>query len=100
MLRDGPKRRMREPELREITDADHEDEGGDHGFERAETVALEREDGEGDDARDDRGRKERHSEQEMDPHGRSQELSEVGRHSDQLGLDPESDRRALRESLP
>ena len=44
VLRDCPERRVREVELAEVADADHDDERGDHGFERPEPVALQAED--------------------------------------------------------
>ena len=44
VLRDLAQWRMREPELGEVTDADHRDECGDHRLERAEPVPLEPED--------------------------------------------------------
>ena len=94
VLRDGSERRVREPELGEVTDADHRDEGRDHRLERAEAEALQAEDQERDHAGDHGGGEERDAEQQLDADCCAEELREVGGHRDQLGLDPEADRGA------
>ena len=100
MLRDLTQGRMHDPDLAEVTDPDHRDEGGDHRLERAEAVPLEPEDQERDHAGDHRGWEERNAEQQLDPDRRAEELGQVGRHRDQLRLYPEADRGAAREALP
>jgi hypothetical protein len=99
VLRDLSERRVREPELAEVADSDHEDERGDDRLERTESVALQPEDRERDHARDHRCREEGDVEEEMDPDRGAQELRQIGRHRDHLGLDPEADRRPPREPL-
>src|SRR6266511_191738 len=74
MPTDRAERRVREPELAEVADADHEDEGGDHGFERAEAVALEPQEQERDHAGDHGGGEERDPEQQLDPDSGAEEL--------------------------
>ena len=89
---------MRERQLREIASADHADEHRDHGLERPEPPALEAEDREGRDARQDGRREEGEAEQEVEPDRRAEELGEVGRHRDRLRLEPEQDRRPPRRA--
>ena len=97
VLGDRPERRVGEPELSQVADADHGDERRDHSLERPEAEALQTEDQERDHAGQHSRRKERDSEQQLQPEGRAEELGEVGRHRDRLGLDPQEDRRAVRE---
>ena len=89
-LRDlPPGRRIGEEHLRRERDHDHADERGDHGLEPAEAARLQREDRERGGARDQRRREERDAEQEVEADRRADELGEVGRHRDHLGLEPE-----------
>ena len=71
----------------------------DHELEAPVAAALEREDRERDDGRDQPGVEQRHAEQQVQRDRRADELGEVGRHGDQLGLDPEADRDRPREVL-
>ena len=48
---------------------------------------------------DDRGRKQRQAGQQVDADRGAEELGEVGRHRDRLGLEPEQERGASRELL-
>ena len=99
MLRHGSERRMRQPQLAEVADADHGDERRDHGFERAEAEALQSEDQERDHARQHRGREKRDPKQQLQAERGTEELREVGRHRNQLSLHPERNRRTTREPL-
>jgi hypothetical protein len=78
---------------------DDPDEPGDHGLQAAESARLHGEDEECSDAGEERRGKERDLEQEVETKRRADELGDVGRHGDHLGLDPEGDVGALREPL-
>ena len=70
-------------------DHDHADECGDDGLELPEATALQAEDHERGDTDEECGREERHAGQQIDADRSADELGDVGRHRDQLGLDPE-----------
>ena len=56
------------------------------------------EDEERGDAGEERGREERQAREQVDPDRGADELGDVGRHRDQLGLDPEQERDVRREN--
>ena len=56
------------------------------------------EDDEGGDAGEERGREERQAREQVDADRGADELGDVGRHRDQLGLDPEQERDVRREN--
>jgi hypothetical protein len=91
VLADGAQRWLRVEELAQVANADHAHDRCDHGLEGPEAEALQAEDRNGGDAGEQRCRKERDAEQEVEAERSAQELREVGRHRDQLGLDPEGD---------
>ena len=99
VLRDREERRVRVEHLDDVAEADHADHCGDRGFERPEPETLQPEDPEGRDRGEDRGREEVDAEEEVEPERGAEELGEVGRHRDHLGLDPEKHRCAPREAL-
>ena len=66
---------------------------------RPVAAALQAEDREGDDRRDQAGGEQRDAEEQVQRDRRADELGEVGRHRDQLGLDPEPERDRPREVL-
>ena len=99
VLRGQPQRRVRVEELAEVADADQQHHHGDHRLERAEAEALQAEDQEGGDAREHGGREQGDAEQQMEADRRPEELGQVGRHGDRLGLEPEAERDAAREFL-
>jgi hypothetical protein len=99
MARDLAPIRVGKGQLHEVAGADHAHERRDDCLERPEAVPLQPQDQERRDPRHDRGGEERPAEQEMEAEGRAEELGEVGRHRDRLGLDPQPDRRASREPL-
>ena len=74
---------------------DHHDQRGDHCFETPEPVRLERKDPERGDTGDEGGREQRDPEEQVDRDRSADELGEVGRHRDHLGLKPERHRHAL-----
>ena len=78
--------------LRREREDDHADQTRDHGFEAAEAARLEREDREGRDARQHTGEEEGDAEEEVEAERGADELCEVGRHGDRLGLNPETER--------
>ena len=53
---------------------------------------------EGGDAGEERGREERQAREQVDADRGADELGDVGRHRDQLGLDPEQERDVRREN--
>ena len=63
----------------------------DHGLQRPEAVALEAEDEERGDRRQEAGDPERDAEQEVEPDRRAEELGQVGGHGHDLRQDPEDD---------
>ena len=91
VLGHGAERRLRVEELAEVAEADHSHDRRDHRLERPEAEALQAEDQEGRDGGDQRRREECDPEQEMEAERGAEELREVGRHRDQLGLNPESE---------
>ena len=97
--RHRPERRVRVEELRDVRDPDHADEGRDHGFERAQSEALEGEDREGADTVTYRRDEDRHPKQQVEAQRRPQELGQVGCHRDQLRLHPEAPRGPAGELL-
>ena len=99
VVRDRPEGRLRLEDLAEVADADEADDGGDRGLERTEPEALQPEDREGGHRGDERGGKERDPEQEVEAERGAEELGEIGRHRDHLGLEPERDRRPAGEAL-
>ena len=86
----GP-RRVGLQHLESERDHDDADEGGDHRLEPAEPPRLEGEDPEGRDAGEDGGREEREAGEQVDADRGADELRDVGRHRDHLGLDPEQE---------
>src|SRR5438874_7089540 len=98
-MRDGPERRRRVEDLRQVAAADHADDRGDRRLERPEPEPLEPEDREGRDAGEYRGRKEADPEQEVESDRGPEELRQVRRHGDQLRLRPEAERGSARELL-
>ncbi len=72
----------------------------DRELEATVAASLQLEDRERDHGRDQPGGQERHIEQQVEPDRRAQELGQVGRHRDQLGLDPQPPARPARESRP
>src|SRR5919197_1511177 len=99
VVRDRAERRLRLEDLAEVADADEADDGGDRRLEGPEPEALEPEDREGGHAGDERGREEPDPEQEVEAERGAEDLGEVGRHRDHLGLEPEADRRPARAPL-
>ena len=77
---------------------DEADEARDHRLEPAEASRLEGKDAEGDDAGDDAGEEERDAEEQVETERRTEELGQVGRHGDHLGLDPEAHRHRARKT--
>ena len=73
---------------------------GDHRLERPEAEALQTENRERRHAGDHGGRKEPDAEEEVKADRRAEELCEVRRHRDHLGLHPQADRGAVGEPLP
>jgi hypothetical protein len=62
-------------------------------------VALQLEDGEGDDAGDQAGRQQGHAEEQVQPQSGAHELGDVGGHRHGLGLQPQKDGRRRRVAL-
>ena len=83
---------LRERDLEREGDDDDADERRDHRLEPAVAVALEREDRERAAAGEQPRREERDAEKEVEAERGAEDLGEVGRHGDQLGLDPERHR--------
>ena len=86
---------LREEDLEAERDDDDADERGDHGLELAEAAGS----GgarmqEGGDAGQQRGREEREARDQVDADRGADELGDVGRHRDHLGLHPEQERRS------
>ena len=92
---DGSARTHLEPER----DHDHPDEGRDHGLEPPEAAGLQGQDQEGGGAGEERGREERQAREQVDADRGADELCDVGRHRDQLGLHPEQERDPPGEPL-
>ncbi len=72
---------------------------GDRRLEAAVAARLEAEDRERDHGGDQPGDEQRHAEQQVERDRGADELGQVGGHGDQLGLNPETDRRAPGEVL-
>ncbi len=89
--------RAREEHLRAERQHDHEHEPRDERLELANATLLHREDGEGDDGRDEGGGQQRHTEEQVDRDRRPQELGEVAGHRGELALEPEADARTPAE---
>ena len=81
--------RLAEEGLDDVAATDHEHEHGDDRFEGAEAPVLQGEDAEGREAGDDRRPEQRDTEQQVEADRGPEELGQVGRHGDQLGLAPE-----------
>ena len=97
--RDVAAGRVGEPDLEREARDDHADEHGDDRLEAAEAARLQREDHEGRDAGDQAGGEERDAEEQVEADRGADELGDVGRHRDRLGLQPEQARRAPAEAL-
>ena len=78
---------------------DDADQAGDDSLEAPEPFGLQRENSERGDAREERGGEEGDAEDEVEPDRRPHELREIGRHRDDLGLDPEQKADLARETL-
>ena len=83
----------------EKAEQDHAEHARDHDLEAPVAARLEREQREGDHGGDESGGQQRQPEQQVERDRRPDELRQVGRHRDHLGLDPEADRDAPREVL-
>ena len=87
-----------------VEELDHEggdddaDERRDPGLQPAEAHLLEAEDREGAGAGEHPGREERDAEEQVEAERGADHLGDVGRHRDDLGLDPEADRGPAREA--
>ena len=99
VLRHRSERRMRVPELGDVARRDHADEADDHGLESPEPEALQTENREGRRARDERRGKEADPEEQMEADRGAEELREVRRHRDHLGLHPEPEGGSAREAF-
>ena len=86
----------RQQRLDQVADGDDADQHRDDGLQRTEAEALQAENGEGRDARQQPGQQQRHMEEQIEADRRAQELGEVGRHRANLGDDPEADARPRR----
>ena len=78
---------------------DHAEHPGDHDLEPPVAARLQAEQPERDDGGDETGGQQRHAEQQVERDRRADELREVGRHRDQLRLDPQAERDRPREPL-
>ena len=83
----------------EEAEDDEPEQAGDDGLEAPVALGLQPEDREGDDGGDEPGLEERHVEEQVQRDGGADELGEVGRHGDQLGLDPQPPRDRPREVI-
>ena len=81
----------------EEAEDDEPEQPGDHGLEAPVALGLQPEDRKGHDGRDEPGREERHVEEEVQRDRRADELGQVGRHGDELGLHPQAPRDRTRE---
>ncbi len=84
-----------EQRVDEEAEQDHAEHPRDDDLEAAVAAALQGEQREGDHRGHQAGRQQREPEQEVERDRRADELGEVGRHGDDLGLHPEPERRAL-----
>ncbi len=91
--RDARARRARHEDLQGERADDDADQRRDHGLEPPEPARLQREDRERGSAREQRGGEERDVEEELEADRGADELGDVGRHRDDLRLDPEQDVR-------
>ena len=78
---------------------DRPDEPGDQGLAATEAAFLERQHAERDDGRHEPRHEQRHVEEDREPERGADELREVGRHRDRLGLEPEEDDDRPREAV-
>ena len=90
-----PDRARRRTTSKRERDDDHADERRDDGLEPAEAARCRARIAKATTPAISAGRKERDAEQQVEPERRADELGEVGRHRDHLGLQPEPDRRGL-----
>ena len=97
---DGGEVGVRLEELDDVARADREDHHADHRLERTEAEPLQAEDREGGDRREARSGQEPDPGQELEPDRGAEELREVGRDRDRLGLDPQGDRDAPGKLVP
>ena len=91
-----PGRRLGLQHLEPERDHDHADECRDHCLELSEAPGLQAEDRERGDAGQECGREERQAGEQVDADRGADELGDVGRHRDHLGLDPEQERDVRR----
>ncbi len=96
---DSRRLRMGHEHLEREGDDDDPDQARDHRLEPPEALRLQGEDPERGDAGQERGREEGKPEQELEPDRSAHELREVGRHGDDLRLQPEEDARRARVAL-
>ena len=88
---------MRVQHLEREAGDDHADERGDDGLEAPDAAQLGGQDRERDDAREQPGEQERHAEEQVEAERGADELRQVARHRDRLGLEPEEDAPAASE---
>ncbi len=69
---------------------DDAEQGGDRELEFPVAALLERQDPEGDHRRDQARRQQRDAEEQVQPDRRADEFRQIGRHGDQLGLQPQA----------
>ena len=100
VLGDFVRRRLGVEQLEREGGDDDADQGGDPRLEPAKAHLLQGEDREGAGAGDHPGGEERNAEQQVEAERGADHLGDVGRHRDQLGLQPEADRGPSREGLP
>ena len=87
-----------------VQDLEHEardDDAHEHGDDRLQAphaAQLGAQDRERDDAGEQAGGQERHAEEQVEAERRADELRQVARHRDRLGLQPEEDAHRLREA--
>ena len=90
---------VRLEQLDDVAGADHEHHDGDHRLERPEAEPLQPEDPEGTNGRDAGRGQQRDVEQEVQADRGAEELGEVGRDRDRLGLYPEPEDDPAREAV-
>ena len=89
--------RMAEEHFDHVTDGDDGEEAGDDRFQRAEAIAFQSKDEEGDDSGQKACDPERKTKEEVERHSRAQELSQVGGHGDQFHQNPHGPNDRTRE---
>jgi len=77
-----------EGQFHHIGHRDDAHEPGDHGFQRPEPLAFQREDHQGHDPGEERGRQQRDAEEQVEAQRGAQELGQVRRHGHELADDP------------